>query len=211
MAGKVDLLAGGPPCQGFSHAGRRQPDDPRNKLFEAYLELVNILRPRLVLVENVKGFKSDFKSTGEHTVKNFATALEQGLSDQYVVTSAVIQSRDFGVPQTRPRFFLVGALKNWASADGVETFFRDLEWQVDDFLTKRQLPRWPTAMDAISDLEISRNGTVDCAECKGFQSIAYKALFRHSRERCETDIRVRHPTPGWPATDRISGTDLQPS
>ena len=40
LAGKVDMLVGGPPCQGFSHAGRRRADDPRNKLFETYLELV---------------------------------------------------------------------------------------------------------------------------------------------------------------------------
>ena len=175
LEGKVDLLAGGPPCQGFSHAGRRQPDDPRNRLFEAYLELVRILRPRLVLVENVRGFKSNFKKSDHRPVTNFAVALEKGLSANYDVTSAVIQSRDFGVPQARPRFFLVGALKDVASAEAVATFFDGLERHVDGFLHQRQLPRWPTARDAISDLEVSRNGTVNCPECKGFQSIGYKA------------------------------------
>ena len=175
LAGKVGLLAGGPPCQGFSHAGRRQSDDPRNQLFEAYLELVRILRPRLVLVENVRGFKSDFKASGHRTVKNFAAALELGLSADYDVASAVIQARDYGVAQARPRFFLVGALKHLASADGIAAFFDDLERHVDGFLRQRQLPRWPTAKDAISDLEVSRNGTLDCIESKGFQSIAYQA------------------------------------
>ena len=175
LAGKIDLLAGGPPCQGFSHAGRRQPDDPRNRLFEAYLELVTILRPRLVLVENVKGFKSDFKSLNDGPVKNFAATLERGLSREYDVTSAIIQSRNYGIPQARPRFFLVGALKEMAASDGIATFFDGLDRQVDGFLNQRQLPRWPTAKDAISDLEVSRNGTIDCMECKGFQSIAYKS------------------------------------
>ena len=174
LAGKVDLLAGGPPCQGFSHAGRRQSDDPRNQLLEAYMDLVNILRPRLVLVENVRGFKSDFKASGDRPAKNFAAALEQGLSTEYDITSAVIQSRNFGVPQARARFFLVGALKDASLVDGIAAFFDDLERQVDSFLNQRQLPRWPTARDAISDLEVSRNGIVDCIECKGFKSIAYK-------------------------------------
>ena len=175
LAGKVDLLAGGPPCQGFSHAGRRQPDDPRNRLFEAYLQLVRILRPRLVLVENVRGFESDFKASDQRPAKNFAVALRQGLSAGYHIASAIIRSRDFGVPQARPRFFLVGALKEISTNNGIETFFYGLERHVDDFLEQRRLPRWPTARDAISDLEISRNGTVDCIECKGFREIAYKA------------------------------------
>ena len=202
LAGKVDLLAGGPPCQGFSHAGRRQPDDPRNRLFEAYLELVNILRPRLVLVENVRGFESDFKASDDRPVKNFAATLKKGLSADYEVTSAVIQSRDFGVPQARPRFFLVGALKDAASADGIAAFFDDLERQVDGFLNQRQLPRWPTARDAISDLEVSRNGTVACVECKGFQSIAYKApltsfqrAMRDGHEGAPPDTRLARHRP----------------
>ncbi|MBL4618362.1 MAG: DNA cytosine methyltransferase [Robiginitomaculum sp.] len=56
LQGKIDLIAGGPPCQGFSFAGRRNPSDPRNKLTEEYIELVNIIRPKYLLLENVKGF-----------------------------------------------------------------------------------------------------------------------------------------------------------
>ncbi len=202
FAGDVDLLAGGPPCQGFSAAGRRQPNDPRNQLFEAYLELANILRPRLVLVENVRGFKANFKASYDHPARNFAAALEQGLSAEYDVTSAVIQSSDFGVPQARRRFFLVGARKDVSSADGIETFFDDLARQVEDFLHQRQLPRWPTARDALSDLEISRNGFVDCIECKGFQSIAYKApltsyqrVIRDGHEGSPPDTRLARHRP----------------
>jgi len=186
LAGKVDLLAGGPPCQGFSHAGRRQPDDPRNQLFEAYLDIVDVLRPRLVLVENVRGFQSEFKASGHRPAKNFAAALEQGLSSEYDVASTVIQSRDFGIPQARPRFFLVGALKDLSAANRIAAFFDDLQRQVNGFLGQRRLPLRPTARDAISDLEISRNGTVDCLECNGFQSIAYKGP-RSSFQRAMRD------------------------
>ena len=189
LAGKVDLLAGGPPCQGFSHAGRRRSADPRNKLFEAYLRLVEILRPRLVLIENVRGFTSDFKVVERGGIGNFAAALQQELRADYDIASAVIQARDFGIPQVRPRFFLVGALKDTTSGYQIATFFEDLERQVDGFLNERQLPRWPTAWDAISDLEVARNGTVPSIDTKGFEAIAYKGPHTSyqmaMREKCE--------------------------
>ena len=202
LAGKVDLLAGGPPCQGFSHAGRRRPDDPRNKLFEAYLELVKILRPRLVLVENVKGFKSDFKVSEPGAIRNFAVALEQGLNTDYDVASAVIKACNFGVPQMRPRVFIVGALKDVNVGDQVASFFDDLEGQVSGFLSERQLPSRPTARDAISDLEVSRNGTVPSVDSKGFAAISYKApltsyqeVMRDGHEGAPPDTRLARHRP----------------
>jgi len=59
----IHLLAGGPPCQGFSNSGRRQYDDERNRLFEQYLELVKLIRPQMLLVENVQGFAKTFSKT----------------------------------------------------------------------------------------------------------------------------------------------------
>ena len=202
LADKVDLLAGGPPCQGFSHAGRRRPDDPRNKLFEAYLELVKILRPRLVLIENVKGFKSDFKVSEPGAIKNFAVALEQGLNTDYNVASAVIKACDFGVPQMRPRVFIVGALKDVNVGDQVASFFDDLEGQVSGFLSERQLPSRPTARDAISDLEVSRNGTIPSIDSKGFEEIAYQSprtsyqkVMRDGHKGAPSDTRLARHRP----------------
>ena len=175
LAGQVDLLAGGPPCQGFSAAGRRRLEDPRNRLFEAYLDLVKILRPRIVLIENVRGFTSDFKIEGGGQTKNFSSTLQRELGKRYDVTSKIIQSRDFGLPQARPRFFLVGALKEFGVADQISSFFDDLEQQTKAFLQARNLPQRPTSKDAISDLEIARNGTIPSTESKGFDAIAYRA------------------------------------
>lgn len=202
LSGKVDLLAGGPPCQGFSHAGRRRPDDPRNKLFEAYLELVKILRPRLVLVENVRGFRSDFKVSEPDAIKNFAVALEQGLNAEYDVASEVIKACDFGVPQVRPRVFLVGARKDADVGDQVATFFDDLEGQVSGFLSERQLPSQPTARDAISDLEVSRNGTIPSIDSKGFEEVAYQSprtsyqkVMRDGHKGAPSDTRLARHRP----------------
>ena len=65
FAGTVDVLVGGPPCQGFSSAGRRKHDDPRNQLFASYLKLVDLIKPKAVLIENVRGFTLDFSAGDE--------------------------------------------------------------------------------------------------------------------------------------------------
>ena len=53
LQGDIQVLAGGPPCQGFSFAGRRQEDDPRNQLFEKYVETVGAIKPNILILENV--------------------------------------------------------------------------------------------------------------------------------------------------------------
>ncbi|RYE44751.1 MAG: DNA cytosine methyltransferase [Sphingobacteriales bacterium] len=61
LRGQVDLVAGGPPCQGFSSAGRRQEDDVRNGLINSYLKFVDLVRPKIIFFENVKGFTLKFQ------------------------------------------------------------------------------------------------------------------------------------------------------
>lgn len=173
LGGRVDLLAGGPPCQGFSHAGRRDARDARNFLFEAYLELVARVQPRLVLLENVLGFKHDFRGSDDPAVTNFANALAEGLSGDYDLATAVLRANDYGVPQARPRFFLVGARRDTGNAALVATFFRDLMADATPFLLARNLPRRPTAKGALSDLESGRNGTIPSPDSKGFEAIGY--------------------------------------
>lgn len=174
LAGTVDLLAGGPPCQGFSHAGKRNPDDPRNRLFEAYLELVHLLRPKLVLVENVRGFQTDFASQAPAAISNFAMALQERLSDEYETVSAVIRASDYGVPQMRPRFFLVGARRDRRPGTALASFFANLDRNRPGFLSSRGLPNRPTSRDAISDLEVALNGTIRCPDSDGFEAIGYR-------------------------------------
>ena len=109
---KVDLLAGGPPCQGFSSAGRRRHGDPRNELVERYLEFVELIRPQMVLIENVRGITYDFVAEGNlGGARNFANDLANRLGEYYHVYADTIRCFEFGVPQQRPRFFLVGLLK----------------------------------------------------------------------------------------------------
>ena len=156
----------------------------------------------MVLIENVRGFTSDFKVVERGVIENFAAALQQRLHTDYDIASEVIQARDFGVPQVRPRFFLVGALKDTDSEGQIATFFEDLKHQVNGFLSERQLPRWPTAKDAISDLEIARNGTVPSIDSKGFEAIAYKGphtlyqiAMRENYEGAPLDTRLARHRP----------------
>lgn len=192
LFGQVDLLAGGPPCQGFSHAGRRDPRDSRNLLFEAYLDLVERLQPRFVLLENVTGFRHDFRASGRRRVRNFAATLEEGLLRRdYEVETAILRADDYGVPQARPRFFLVGARREGRSEPLLRSFFADLESAVPVFLAERRLPRRPTARGAISDLEVRRNGTVRSPDSPGFRAIRY----RRPNNRYQWAMRDGHKGP----------------
>lgn len=174
LAGQVELLAGGPPCQGFSVAGRRRRDDPRNGLVGAYVELVSLLRPKLVLMENVRGFAAAFKCDATDTKTNFATEVEEQLSRDYDVATAILRASDFGVPQLRPRFILVGAAKELDCTAQVEGFFEELQADAVGFLNQRGLSRETTSRDAISDLEVTRNGTVASPDTAGFEATGYK-------------------------------------
>lgn len=114
LKGSIDLLVGGPPCQGFSSAGRRRHDDPRNRLFTAYLRIVDALKPRAVLIENVRGFTMDFEGTT--TVKNFSHTLRKKLVAKYDVFESLLDVSQFGVPQRRTRYFLL-ALEHGLCSD----------------------------------------------------------------------------------------------
>ena len=69
LKGQIDLLVGGPPCQGFSTGGTEDPEDPRNMLFKRYIKLVGLLQPRLVLLENVRGISAEFVGNDEQAAR----------------------------------------------------------------------------------------------------------------------------------------------
>lgn len=102
---KIDVIVGGPPCQGFSLTGRRQFDDERNKLYLAMIETVRRFKPNAFLIENVPGMAALYKGeVRDEIVKRFS---EMG----YNVNSQILCAADYGVPQIRKRLFFVG-IKN---------------------------------------------------------------------------------------------------
>ncbi|MEQ9556731.1 MAG: DNA cytosine methyltransferase [Rhodospirillales bacterium] len=188
LRGKVDLLAGGPPCQGFSSAGRRDPNDPRNKLVGAYLELVRRLEPDMVLLENVRGITYEFSSerTGEDRT-NYSHKLVETLEQEYEVFTRLLKASSFGVPQKRPRFFMIafrkGVERSWPKRDP----FTYVGTERHTFFQEKGLSARPTARLAISDLEVRKNGKKDCPECKGFHAISYKGKPRTGFQKAMRD------------------------
>jgi DNA (cytosine-5)-methyltransferase 1 len=174
LAGRVDMLVGGPPCQGFSVAGHRNPNDPRNRLVEAYLEFVGLIRPAVVLIENVRGITIDFEDGGAPAGKiNYAKWIIESLSSDYVVSSQMIDTSMFGVPQKRHRFFIIAVRSDLA--DGVNgTPFEAIERVRHSFIRSKGLSAVPvSAKAAISDLEVMRNGKLPSRDSAGFDEIAY--------------------------------------
>lgn len=173
LAGKVDMLVGGPPCQGFSSAGRRDASDPRNRLVEAYLEMVKLIEPKVVLIENVRGITSDFKDeAAPEGTTNYAKWIISALSKRYEVATRMIDTSRFGVAQKRHRFFVVAIRRD---VPAVELPFDVLEASRTGFLRAKGIAAVPvSARLAISDLEVARNGTRASRDTDGFSEIAYR-------------------------------------
>ena len=173
MGGQVDLLAGGPPCQGFSSAGRRVSNDPRNSLMQSYLKLVEIVKPKSVLIENVHGITVDFSDSSTDSGKlNYSKILIDALSIEYDVFFRTINVSDFGVPQARNRFFLLAMRKDLRNEKSENPFPLLYEGK-NTFLKNKGLLSPVSAHTAISDLEIHRNGRVVCNDSPNFEAIGY--------------------------------------
>ena len=115
MRGEVTLIAGGPPCQGFSVGGIRDGSDARNLLVHKMLDVVDLVRPPLVLVENVEGFARRFVSKPGETSSSPAEQVVQALSSLgYRAGYFVVDSSRFGVPQLRRRVLILGMRKGLA-------------------------------------------------------------------------------------------------
>lgn len=110
----VDLIAGGPPCQGFSMAGRRDPSDIRNLLPQQFLEVVEKVRPKAVLIENVVGIRQNFNKHGEKAPIEQINSMLQAIWPGYVTQLVEVNAMHFGVPQHRPRIMLLGLRKDIA-------------------------------------------------------------------------------------------------
>lgn len=166
LKGNVDLVVGGPPCQGFSMAGKRQNDDVRNQLMHSYIEIVRLVQPKFLFFENVQGFTVDFK--GEDTLKNYSNILLDELKNMgYKVEFQIITMSEFGVPQNRKRFIL------FASKDKLrKSFFDILTYNRDNFLKDRRLKLPITVSQAIDDLKYE-HGVVDSQDTKNFKNGTY--------------------------------------
>lgn len=166
LRGQVDLIVGGPPCQGFSIAGQRRASDKRNDLIYSYLEFVDIIRPKIVLFENVRGFTIKFSDSKKHKETAASEIVLQRLT-QLGYTDArgeLVNFAEYGVPQRRQRFLVVASLENLSN-----DVFSMLENNRNEFLNSRGVDLKVGCKAALSDLE-RQHGEVVCPDSKNFYS-----------------------------------------
>ena len=106
QVGKIDGIIGGPPCQGFSHLGHNNPEDPRNQLFIHFFEIVNDAVPKFFLAENVPGILSSKNA-------QFIKQARSKVKDKYKILPPIrLTAKEFGVPTKRERVFFFGYLED---------------------------------------------------------------------------------------------------
>ena len=135
---ELDLLAGGPACQGYSTHGKRIEDDPRNFLFKQFIRLAKEVRPKAILIENVKGLLTFRKGYFRNLICDELNSIG------YNVAARVLCAADYGVPQLRHRIFFVAT-----RSDHEITFPRPTH---SETFTEEGLKPYVTVGEAISDL-----------------------------------------------------------
>ncbi|WP_231839476.1 DNA cytosine methyltransferase [Blastococcus saxobsidens] len=99
----VDVIIGGPPCQGFSNLGSKDVDDPRNQLWKQYMRFVQVAKPQVFVLENV----SRFRNSSEFQL--LLNEADHGMIKDYELTHGVLLAADYGVAQRRPRTIVIGS------------------------------------------------------------------------------------------------------
>lgn len=163
FGGKVDVLLGGPPCQGFSQANKNSgdPKDPRNSLFVEFLRIAKVLLPKVVVMENVPNMVKAKTQKGKYVIDIVKEELrELG----YYVEHNILNATDYGVPQIRKRMVLIASKKN------LEQFYPSpshvLNQQSLELFNNERMEICPNLWDAISDLP-------DIEACEGAEEMDY--------------------------------------
>lgn len=156
--GEIDILCGGPPCQGFSLAGKRDQNDYRNRLYREYMRIANIIRPKVLVMENVRVMTSMREKDGSLVTENIIRGFK---NIGYDVSFEILNAKDFGVPQSRERVIFIG---------------------VDEKLTIK--PSFPAA--TFSE-EVSKNELFPMAQVRTFRDACGDLVELESGESCSVD------------------------
>lgn len=187
--GDLTLLAGGPPCQGFSKNVPRKYrflEDNRNQLIRSYLDYCEALQPKMILMENVAEMRNGFNQA-------YTQEIEQRLQDAgYTVHHAVLTAADFGVPQRRRRAFFLANRLGFKFSTPKETHLPIANGQDRDFFDDN---RYVTVWDAIGDLPSLMHGQgLDISEYISLPKNKYQSKIRGNLEFI-TDHVARKLTP----------------
>ncbi|WP_283750941.1 DNA cytosine methyltransferase [Bacillus cereus] len=169
---EIDVIIGGPPCQGFSLSGFRDEQDPRNQLYKAFVRTVKDIQPKIFVMENVPGLVKLFKGRAKEAI------LEDFESIGYHVNHQILTASEFGVPQNRRRVFFVGIKK------GLLDFPYDtFEFPEPTHGGKNACPMW-TCENALSDLPLLENNF-------GTEGMSYLDIPKNNYQK---EMRKNSPT-----------------
>jgi DNA (cytosine-5)-methyltransferase 1 len=190
----IDVVIGGPPCQGFSTVGNRMIDDPRNNLVRIYANIVKEIKPKIFLMENVSGLESMKNGKGE-LIKDELIEIFNEIG--YNVKSKVLLAADYGVPQLRKRIFFVGIKKDYEY---------NFKFPTPTYYDKNSLfaysdnsKKYITVKEAISDLPV-----IECKESsQGYDKDPSNDYQRYCRGDCTTLFNHKAPNHSELVIERI--------
>ena len=165
--GELSMISGGPPCQGFSLAGPRLDGDPRNQMFKEFVRLVNGLKPEAFLFENVSGIMS---MSGGTVLK---AIVAEFISIGYQCEYKLLNAADYGVPQARPRFILIG-VREGDTIGFPEPTHGNINQNFDLFSS--DLKPYRTVWDALSDLPTIHQG-------EGEEELQHSGIYNNDYQR----------------------------
>ena len=139
---KIGVIIGGPPCQGFSTAGWRNPEDKRNQLFNDFVDIVKAIQPEFFVMENVPGILSMRKGAAIKEIISCFTKLKY-----HVMQPISLKAEEFGVPQLRRRVFIIGSKKNITIGSPTPLFIKS-----NGECSSKELPKSITVKEAIGSL-----------------------------------------------------------
>lgn len=169
---QVDLIIGGPPCQGFSLTGKREEDDERNSLFQAMVNAVAFFQPKAFVLENVPGLATLYNGKARDAIiKEFGDL-------GYTINDQVLYAPDYGVPQIRKRLFFVGLL------NGEKFEFPEPTLTPDKYVT---------CGDAISDLhDFTEDLGAEVSEYQSPPKSKYQKMMRKNATQLFNHVGTKH-------------------
>jgi len=181
---KIDLIVGGPPCQGFSLSGPRNFNDPRNSLYLSYIRLVEQIKPKMFVIENVPGLVALFGGQIKDNIIQTFTKLG------YTVQYKILHSEDYGVPQKRTRVIFVG------TSDGISFSYPEKQKRVvtckEALSDLPPLPDNDYLGDTIQDYPGEPENRYQQIMRKGSSKI-YNHIAAHHQERVKKTIALVPP------------------
>lgn len=176
----VDLIIGGPPCQGFSLTGSRDINDTRNTLYLAVVKCVKRFKPKAFLIENVPGMATLYKGVVKEQIINTF----EDLGYRVTVTDKPLIAADYGVPQIRKRMFFVGIREDVVNKIGYKFEFPKPTHNAENYVTCKE---------ALSDLQSRENelGSEEDVYENEPQS-EYQAMMRKNSEKLFNHVATKH-------------------